>query len=141
MDPRLSRPGPPGQPRQPQRLNLTVQQKADLEAFLRTLTGSSVYSDEKFSTPFNADNTLAVVILPTDTADMTFTEQNGVEHVTLRASGVPNVRYYFQTSRDLKNWTSTAMNASASGNLEMTVPVIESETKLFYRFAYGVNAD
>ncbi len=141
MDPRLSRPGAPGQPRQPQRLNLSVQQKTDLEAFLRTLTGGSIYTDEKFSSPFNADNTLAVVILPTDTADMTFTELNGVKNVTLRASGVPNVRYFFQTSLDLVNWTSTAMNASSAGNLEVTVPIKESESKLFYRFAYGVNAD
>lgn len=141
MDPRLSRPGPPGQPRQPQRLNLTVQQKADLEAFLRTLTGRSVYSDEKFSTPFNADDSLAVVILPTDATETTFTEQNGVKSVTLRASGVPNVRYHFQTSSDLKNWTSTAINATAAGVLEMTVPIVASEKKQFYRFAYGVDAN
>ncbi len=141
MDPRLSRPGPPGQPRQPQRLNLTDQQKTDLEAFLRTLTGSSIYAEEKFSSPFNADNTLATVILPTDTAAMTFAEQNGVKSVTLRASGVPNVRYHFQSSPDLVKWTSTAINASAAGVLEMTVPVLESEKKQFYRFVYGVNAD
>jgi cytochrome c peroxidase len=49
IDPRFSRPGGPGNPPQPQRLNLTTQQKTDLEAFLRTLTGSSIYTDEKFS--------------------------------------------------------------------------------------------
>ncbi len=141
LDNRLTRPGPPGQPRQPQRLNLTDLQKADLEAFLKTLSGSSIYTDEKFSTPFSATNTLAVVILPTEETAMTFAEQNGSKTVTLRSSGVPNVGYLFQTSKDLKTWTSTAINASATGELEMTVPVLESEAKLFYRFAYGVSTN
>lgn len=35
-----------------QRLNLTETEKANLEAFLRTLTGSSIYSDAKLSDPF-----------------------------------------------------------------------------------------
>ena len=138
IDNRLTRPGPPGQPRQPQRLNLNDQQKADLEAFLKTLTGSSLYTDEKFSSPFNANNTLAVVILPTDPAAMTISETNGIKNVTLRATGVPNVGYLFQTSTNLSTWTSTAINASATGVLQMTVPKTEGVDKLFYRFAYGV---
>lgn len=135
IDPRLTRPGG-----QPQRLNLTTQQKTDLIAFLRTLTGSSIYTDEKFSSPFNDDDTLAVVILPTDPAEMTFSEQDGTEIVTLRASGVPNVQYYFQTSPDLDKWTSTAINASANGELQMTVTINEGDEEMFYRFAYGVPA-
>lgn len=136
IDPRLTRPGG-----QPQRLNLSTQQKADLEAFLRTLTGSSIYTDGIYSSPFNEDDTLAVVILPTDPASMTFSEAGGTENVTLRATGVPNVGYLFQTSPDMVNWTSTTINASAAGVLEMTVPMAEGEDKLFYRFAYGVSAD
>lgn len=141
IDPRLTRPGGPGNPPLPQRLNLTDQQKADLEAFLRTLTGSSIHADEKFSSPFNANNTLAVVILPTDPAVMTFSELNGTENVTLRASGVPSVGYLFQTSSDLKTWTSTPINATATGVLEMTVPKTEGVAKRFYRFAYGVSVE
>lgn len=136
IDPRLTRPGG-----QPQRLNLTTQQKTDLEAFLRTLSGSSIYSDEKYSSPFNADDTLALVILPSDAAAMTFSEQNGTQSVTLRAFGVPNVGYLFQTSPDLDQWTSTAINASAEGLLEMTVPIHTGEDEKFYRFAYGINVD
>jgi cytochrome c peroxidase len=142
IDPRLTRPGgPPGSPPQPQRLNLTVQQKADLEAFLRTLTGSSIYTDGKYSSPFNEDNSLAVVILPTESAAMTFSGQDGTHSLTFRASGVPNVGYLFQTSPDLDKWTSTPINASANGALEMTVPITEGEDEKFYRFAYGVNVN
>ena len=42
--------GPPGSIR---RLNLTVQQKAALVAFLRTLTDTALVTDPKFSDPFN----------------------------------------------------------------------------------------
>ena len=137
LDPRLRQPGPGGA--QPQRLNLTAQQKSDLEAFLKTLTGNAIYTDGKFSTPFNTDDTLALVILPSDSAAMTFSEQDGTPFVTLRATGVPNVNYVFQTSPDLNNWTSTVIAASAAGDLEMTVPMTipEGETGMFYRFAYG----
>ena len=37
---------------QPQRLNLTPQERADVLAFLRTLTGSSVYTEVRWADPF-----------------------------------------------------------------------------------------
>lgn len=46
-------PGPPGSPPPgPRRLNLTATQKADLVAFLKTLTDTSLTTDPKFSDPF-----------------------------------------------------------------------------------------
>ncbi len=46
-------PGPPGSPPSPpRRLNLTATQKADLVAFLKTLTDTTVTTDPKFSDPF-----------------------------------------------------------------------------------------
>jgi cytochrome c peroxidase len=46
-------PAPPGSPPQPpRRLNLTATQKADLVAFLKTLTDTTVTTDPKFSDPF-----------------------------------------------------------------------------------------
>jgi len=57
-NPNLSPPlrNPPGQPPGARRLNLTVAQKAALVAFLKTLTDTSVTTDEKFSDPFNYGN-------------------------------------------------------------------------------------
>ncbi|MDP4626028.1 MAG: cytochrome-c peroxidase [Akkermansiaceae bacterium] len=90
LDPRLTRPGP-GAP-QPQTLNLTAQQKSNLVDFLKTLTGSAIYTEEKYSTPFNTDDTLAVVILPTESAEMTFaTDGSNNQTAILKATGVPNV--------------------------------------------------
>ena len=50
--------GPPGSGGQ--KLNLTQQQKDDLAAFLRTLTGKSIYTDIKWSDPFDASGNLTV---------------------------------------------------------------------------------
>ena len=50
LSPRLRVAGPP--PGAPQRLNLTVEEKAALLAFLNTLTDSTFLTDPKFSNPF-----------------------------------------------------------------------------------------
>ena len=127
---------------QPQDLNLTTQEKSDLAAFLRTLTGTSVYTDEKYSTPFNSDDTLATVILPAESAEMTFaTDSNNNRTATLRATGIPNVGYVFQTSTDLVSWSSTPLTAGTDGSMEVEMPILTTEQKRFYRFAYGVEAD
>ena len=47
IDPRLTPRG------FPQRLNLTTQERADVIAFLETLSGNSVYTDKRCSDPFN----------------------------------------------------------------------------------------
>lgn len=56
IDPRLRQGGPPGPGNPPnpngQQLNLSDQNKAALVAFLKTLSGSSVYTDERWSDPF-----------------------------------------------------------------------------------------
>ena len=94
-----------------------------------------------FTASENTDGPLGLVILPTDNAQMSFSEQDGTQYVTLRSSGVPNVEYLFQTSPDLDQWSSTSFTASAAGELEIDVPLVEGEDQMFYRFAYGVTAD
>jgi cytochrome c peroxidase len=59
LDPRLRRPGGGGQV-----LNLTQQQRNDLEAFLRTLSGNAVYSDQKWSDPFSSAGTITLTNIP-----------------------------------------------------------------------------
>lgn len=44
-----------------QRLNLTQNERRQMIQFLRTLTGSNVYTDEKWSNPFDANNELEVI--------------------------------------------------------------------------------
>jgi cytochrome c peroxidase len=59
LDPRLRRPGG-----QVQQLNLTPQQRLDLEAFLLTLSGTAVYLEPKWSDPFSASGTITLINVP-----------------------------------------------------------------------------
>ncbi|HEX8490027.1 MAG TPA: cytochrome c peroxidase, partial [Chthoniobacterales bacterium] len=45
----------------PQTLNLTQQDRLDLEAFLLTLSGKAVYTDPKWSNPFRPDGSITVI--------------------------------------------------------------------------------
>lgn len=45
---------------EPQQLNLTENQKQELVAFLKTLTGSDLYTNEKWSDPFNPDGSITI---------------------------------------------------------------------------------
>ncbi len=58
LDPRLRRPGGGLQV-----LNLTSQDRLDLEAFLLTLSGNAVYTDQRWSNPFSAAGTITVINL------------------------------------------------------------------------------
>ncbi len=59
LDPRLQRPGGAVQV-----LNLTPQQRLDLEAFLLTLSGVAVYTDLRWSDPFSAAGTITLINVP-----------------------------------------------------------------------------
>lgn len=129
LDPRL-RPGG-----RPQRLNLTDVEKGSLVAFLKTLTGSSVYTDAKWSNPFDPAGQLSLIVLPLNTDALRFSGAGDAREVTVTSVGVANVGYIFQTSMDLINWTSTAVTASAAGQLSVTVAA--SGPRCFYRYAYA----
>jgi cytochrome c peroxidase len=66
LDNRLRGPGPGGQG---QNLQLTQTQKDALIAFLKTLTGTAVYTDPKLSDPFDANGNLTLI--PVSTTGLT----------------------------------------------------------------------
>jgi cytochrome c peroxidase len=45
----------------PQQLNLSEDQKQDLVSFLETLSGTDIYTNEKWSDPFNPDGSIEVI--------------------------------------------------------------------------------
>ena len=106
-------------------------------AFLRTLTGTSVYTDTKWSDPFNPTNQLSLIVLPLNTDGLSFSGTGIAREVTVTSVGVPNVEYIFQTSTDLETWTSTAVTAFETGELTMTVAAPETDTMCYYRYAYA----
>lgn len=85
LDPVLA--GPNGQG---QMLNLTETEKQALAAFLATLTGSDVYTNERWSNPFDSAGNLTVVPLETDGI-----ENNGTVEMSIfpnPASGIVTVK-------------------------------------------------
>ena len=56
LDNRLQRPG-----NQTQQLNLTINEKSALEAFLKTLSGTDIYTNEKWSNPFDEEGNISIV--------------------------------------------------------------------------------
>ncbi|NJR41546.1 MAG: hypothetical protein HC767_01665 [Akkermansiaceae bacterium] len=114
-------------------MNLTVTQQSNIAAFLRTLSGNSIYTDPKWSSPFNAQNELSLIVLPA--SSMTFQPLgNGTAEVTNR--GVAALSYKLESSTDLTNWTQvTTLTADQTGFLRHAVPM-NIQSKCFYRFSY-----
>lgn len=127
LDPRLRRPGGV------QNLNLTQAQKDNLAAFLRTLTGSNVYTDEKWSDPFNAQNELELIILPGDAATI---QQNPDGTAMIHCQAAPGLFYQLQTSEDLVKWIPAGtMTSDAAGVMEQEITMTPSVR--YFRFTYS----
>ena len=82
--------GPGGPSGGSQQLNLTEQEKTDLDNFLLTLSGPSVYPDEKWASPFDATGSLSLIVLPTAIANISVANAGEVTAmVTVSTQGVP----------------------------------------------------
>ncbi len=126
LDPRLRRPGGTTQD-----LNLSPNQKADLAAFLGTLTGTTVYTDEKWTDPFDASNQLSLIVLPPDAVEII---DHGDGTATIACQAAAGLSYNLQKSADLREWTHVAAIVSdTTGRCEHTVNV---SGKAFFRFTY-----
>jgi cytochrome c peroxidase len=120
LDPRLRRPP----------LNLNPQQRANLVAFLRTLAGSALYTDPKWSDPFDAGGRLSLIVL-----SEVAVERPGGGLLRLTSSGVPGLEYVLQHSPDLSEWTLvTELTADAEGVLAHEIAT--GGERGFYRFIY-----
>lgn len=127
LDPRLRRPGG-----NVQTLNLNAQQRGELAAFLRTLTGSSVYTDPKWSDPFTAQGTLELILFPAATVN-SVTHSNG--QLTIVYKAAPGLVYQLESSPDLSEWTAIAdVTADTNGLLTQTV---STTPRAFYRYSYS----
>jgi cytochrome c peroxidase len=114
-----------------QDLNLSPTQKTDLVAFLRTLTGSAVYTAEKWSDPFDASNQLSLIVLPQDAVEII---PHGDGTATIACQAAAGLRYHLQSSTDLKTWSHvTALTSDATGRCEYAVAV---SGNTFYRYTY-----
>jgi len=130
LDNRLRRPGG-----NVQTLNLTTQQRNDMAAFLRTLTGSAIYTDPKWSDPFNASGGLELIIISSNAISF---QSNGDGTATLTCQAAPGLTYQLQSSPTPAAagvWTNvTTVTADANGQLQHTISLAGDAT--FFRFTY-----
>lgn len=130
LDNRLRRPGGGLQ-----NLNLSPQQRADLVTFLRTLTGTAVYSDVRWSDPFDSSGVLQLIVLPQSAMTI---QPNSDGSATLTCHASPGLPYALQSSPNLRDWDPvTTVTPDTNGTLQTSVP---GGTTLFYRFTYSVPA-
>jgi cytochrome c peroxidase len=123
IDPRLNRPP----------LNLNQTRRDELIAFLRTLTGSAVYTAAKWSSPFNAAGQLTLIVLPATAARLQ--PNAGASNAVFTATAVPGLSYRVESSTNLVQWdTVTTVTANTTGLLEHAVNV--GSTPTFFRFTY-----
>ncbi len=133
LDNRL-RGGPGGQGQQ---LNLSSDQKSQLVAFLKTLTGNAIYDDPKFSDPFDEAGQINLILLPVDGSEISFTGSGNNRQAVLTSSGVPNVDYVVQSSTNLVDWINIPTTASAEGVLSVMVEAPASTPGMFFRVSYS----
>ncbi len=118
---------------QPQRLNLTETEKLNLEAFLRTLSGTSVYTDPRWSDPFDAQGNLSVITMPDGQLAITLLPDQTQADITAR--GVPGITYQLQQSADLETWTDTA-DVTANGSGALSTRITVDQERQFFRFVF-----
>ncbi len=111
-----------------QNLNLTQQQRNDIVAFLATLGGTNVYTDVRWSTPFDSNDQISLTVL--DGVQLTG-NGNGTATVTCKAAR--GMQYQFQYSVNLASWSTLAtVGPDLQGMLRQTVSLANGA---FYRFA------
>jgi len=120
LDPRLRRPP----------LNLSAPQRANLVAFLRTLAGSALYTDPKWSDPFDAEGRLSLIVL-----SEVAVERPAAGLLRLTSSGVPGLSYGLEQSVDLANW-APVVSLVADGEGLLVHEVATGGERRFYRFTY-----
>lgn len=129
LDQRLIRNG------QPQRLNLTEQEKLDLEAFMKTLSGTNVYTDPKWSDPFDSQGDLNLIVMPS--SQMVVSKVPDRARVDIVMPAVPNTTYHVESSADLVTWT--AVEVTAGNNGQISTRVRTNEDCRFFRVVYRPN--
>lgn len=123
LDARLQRPP----------LNLNAGQRNDLAAFMRTLSGTAIYTDPKWSNPFNAEGQLTLIVLPAVATDL---QPGSTGTATITSKGVPGLPYRVEASTNLNQWNLvTTINADAAGTLQHPITT-NTQPPTFYRFTY-----
>ena len=114
------------------------QGKAALVSFLKTLTGSGVYTDPKWSDPFSPDGHLDLRVISDDSLDFHVTSLTSGQRpdLELRFRLVPNLAYFVEASDDLKTWVSLGFVIGPVGTEQRIVPMKMWHEKRFHRLVF-----
>lgn len=129
LDPRLRRPALPFHNRD----------LAPLRMFLHTLTGKAVYEDPKWSSPFDANGSLQLIILPPAAFDLVRDESGDEGTRVLRGRVAPNLDYRIEQSTlsgETPEWETLATVRSDADGL-IRHEVTTDSGKRFYRVVFA----
>lgn len=119
-----------------QNLNLSTREKLDLVAFMRTLTGRAVYTDKRWSDPFDSHGHLSLILLPSSGLEIRVTNEAERPMIEVAMNGAPNIAYVLQSSGDLNEWRDVMEVQDESGRLSRIVPIRDERQRLFYRYVF-----
>ncbi|WP_018970962.1 cytochrome-c peroxidase [Rubritalea marina] len=113
LDPRLMRVSPTTGENMAQLLNSTARERRQISAFLSTLTGSNVYTDEKWSDPFDEAGNLT---LSNELAINAIDYQRESDQLTIDWRSLPGASYTLWSSPDLSegSWSIVQEGIPAS---------------------------
>ncbi|MDA7896495.1 hypothetical protein N9B47_02405 [bacterium] len=129
LDPRLRRPALP----------FRNSDLAPLRAFLHTLTGTAVYTDPKWSSPFDGSGQLQVIALSLHPVQLERSADSSAP-LTLRGQVAPNLDYRIEASESSgvnDSWQTVAIvRSDADGVVEYVTT--SGPQRMFYRLVFEV---
>ncbi len=106
------------------------------------MTGSSVYQDPKWASPFTAGGALELLVLPVSALRVASGAAGSPGTLTLRGQVAPNLDYRVEASPSLgltEAWQTIAtLRSDASGLIEY--PVATAAGRMYYRLVFDVPA-
>lgn len=110
-------------------LNLTIQERNQLEAFAKTLTGTDIYTNEKWSNPFDENGEIEIIGGTVNTAF--YTKKKGLEVL-------PNPAKDYITVRGADGNKMLLNIFSTDGSLVMTAPTTVGQRINVSELANGI---
>jgi cytochrome c peroxidase len=118
----------------PQQLNLSDTQKQNLVDFLSTLTGQNLYTDPKWSNPFDDDGTINLITYTGLRLEVVEDSAGGTPgSINLTATGIPDSAYLIESTSDFLIWDSTPVTATADGQIEAEISAPVESAAVFFR--------
>ena len=115
-----------------QQLNMTQSEIDDIIAFMKTLTGSDVYTNEKWSDPFDAEGDIELIAPHAITEFVAVTD----DILTLSFEGVRSLSYTVQYKENLTDDWATYTIITADSDGQCSCDIAMDVAQCFFRVIY-----